>query len=708
MKTVVIQIIWLLLLFPTLLHAALHDNGNGIVTDNETRLIWQQNGSASAMTWQDALAYCAELNLGGDTDWRLPNRNELQSIIDYEQYGPAVDSTIFPNTIGTFWTSTTQPDATDNAYVVNFTSGRIIYADKDTGLYYVRAVRGGVEPTPEESPYTRSDEGLVTDAGTDLVWAAVLVDTNNDSLADEMTWEDALAYCATLNFGGHTDWRLPSRHELQSIIDYRRYNPAVDTSFFPAVIGTFWTSTTPPDATANAYVVNFTSGRIIYADKDTSTYKILAVRGGVPAVPKKTIFYDNEDGTVTDSRNGLVWRKAPLDSANDGTLSWQEALAGSAALDSAGQGDWRLPDRNELQSIVDYHQYSPSIDTDVFPQVLGGRFWTATTSPDNVTSAYTVDFTGGRVSTADKDSKYSALVVRGRQDNTQGELKIFGIPDQVTVDEPFTIELVAEDSSFKTVTLDIEEGGGVKPDYVIVDGSRWKGNITVTRPGRTRLTASSDNYFSHSYLKGSSDWFEVEKNPDANVDLQVSIVESKVTYTPGDSISYSIYVKNFGQDPAYDIDIDVSYTDGYKIGSIQCSGNDTKACRESLRTDNLVKFKAVIFPGQYVHIKTEGNTLSSNQIELAVTAFDPITHKGDSAESSIYTGLPDRVQRNRETLLQKLPGSSNTPTISDTVVLTHGLQPASCIRGDLWTHKMTPGNSIMLFSFNRKLHRISL
>lgn len=59
------------------------DNGDTTVTDQATGLMWQQADSLEGLDWEDALAYAENLELGGYSDWRLPNAKELQSILDY-------------------------------------------------------------------------------------------------------------------------------------------------------------------------------------------------------------------------------------------------------------------------------------------------------------------------------------------------------------------------------------------------------------------------------------------------------------------------------------------------------------------------------------------------------------------------------------------------------------------------------------------------
>ena len=121
------------------------DNGdNSTVTDTYTGLIWQQIGSSTRMTWEQALAYCEGLDLGGYTDWRMPTIKELRRLADFSRYNPAIDTTNFPNTISTvYWSSTTYENSLNGAWGIDFYNGHDDSYDKDEISYYVRAVRGG-------------------------------------------------------------------------------------------------------------------------------------------------------------------------------------------------------------------------------------------------------------------------------------------------------------------------------------------------------------------------------------------------------------------------------------------------------------------------------------------------------------------------------------------------------------------------------------
>jgi len=123
--------------------SAYADNGDGTVTDTSTGLMWQQQAGSSAQTWQQALAYCEGLNLGGHTDWRLPTIKELLSFVDHSRCKPAINTTYFPNAAASWcWSSTTYAGSTNGAWGVGFGDGSVGYYYKSESND-VRAVRGG-------------------------------------------------------------------------------------------------------------------------------------------------------------------------------------------------------------------------------------------------------------------------------------------------------------------------------------------------------------------------------------------------------------------------------------------------------------------------------------------------------------------------------------------------------------------------------------
>jgi hypothetical protein len=139
------------------------DNGNGTVTDDLTGLIWAKDADcAGTMNWGAAVASCNALATGacglsdGSSagDWRLPNVRELQSLIHYGYYGPAlpdregtgrakpkIDNPFIRQRMDWYWSSSSYAGGTESAWVVNFQDGAVNHGFGKPNTYYVRCVR---------------------------------------------------------------------------------------------------------------------------------------------------------------------------------------------------------------------------------------------------------------------------------------------------------------------------------------------------------------------------------------------------------------------------------------------------------------------------------------------------------------------------------------------------------------------------------------
>lgn len=94
-------------------------------------------GSLNSYDWQGALAACENLVLADYYDWRLPDRNELQSIVDYSRYNPSIDTDYFSSTaFSRYWSSTADVSYTNYAWFVSFDYGHV-------GYYYMSPASSG-------------------------------------------------------------------------------------------------------------------------------------------------------------------------------------------------------------------------------------------------------------------------------------------------------------------------------------------------------------------------------------------------------------------------------------------------------------------------------------------------------------------------------------------------------------------------------------
>lgn len=123
------------------------DNGNGTITDNVTNLIWQKTPCPDTLTWEEALTYADTLTLSGDTDWRLPNIKELESLNDETLINPSVNKNVFQvNTPARYWSSTSLPNFTNKAWYLDTHFGITTY-DLKTQRLSVLCVRGDQSKT---------------------------------------------------------------------------------------------------------------------------------------------------------------------------------------------------------------------------------------------------------------------------------------------------------------------------------------------------------------------------------------------------------------------------------------------------------------------------------------------------------------------------------------------------------------------------------
>ena len=114
--------------------------GEHVVLDTQTNLVWQKNYSQNS-EWVQAMSYCESLDYGGESDWRLPNQQELASLVDYHRYKPASAFPDMPSDY--FWTSTSFVADASKMFLLNFEKGNVTSGLKTSeNQYLIRCVRG--------------------------------------------------------------------------------------------------------------------------------------------------------------------------------------------------------------------------------------------------------------------------------------------------------------------------------------------------------------------------------------------------------------------------------------------------------------------------------------------------------------------------------------------------------------------------------------
>ena len=245
------------------------------IIDHLTGLVWGREVSSGILgrTWNEAVDYAYNLTQCSRSDWRLPNENEIFTLLNASQNGvlwlenqgflfhPHTDDGYWYDTV---WTSTgysdvvvymdlldlwenfdqmdfnnrfatTVADAQDDGpYRAGITGQSWTFRTGDDGHYQ----SGKNWPEPRFAVIFCNAGGLCADQGADcdgtdsnnmvidyhtgLYWAS---DAN--LAGKKMEWLDAIVYANSLSLCGYSDWRLPNRVELRSLLDRSQYFPVL-------------------------------------------------------------------------------------------------------------------------------------------------------------------------------------------------------------------------------------------------------------------------------------------------------------------------------------------------------------------------------------------------------------------------------------------------------------------------------------------------
>jgi hypothetical protein len=141
--------------------------------------------------------------------------------------------------------------------------------------------------------------------------------------------------------------------------------------------------------------------------------------GSVPPNNPDVIYRDNSDGTVTDRRSGLRWKRCSegqteLDGACLGETTghdWLSALSIASDSTFAGRDDWRLPNVKELLSLAEHCRYAPAINTSVFPATPGEFYWVSSPMMRGLFASWLIDFHHGSINGTNQVGQFRVRLV---------------------------------------------------------------------------------------------------------------------------------------------------------------------------------------------------------------------------------------------------------------------------------------------------------
>ena len=321
------------------------DNANGTVTDHLSGLVWLKNaGCFSPTDWSTALNAANRLASGacGLTDgstagtWRMPNANELESLVDVAHANPALSAgSSFSNiNLGNaYWSSTTYAAGPGNAMAIRFSDGRWIngaeggggsfdnakatssnslWAVKSggtgavallaTGAFSGQGGGAGVSfgtgddaslqlGVPFPSPrFIDNGDGTVADTATGLTWLRK-ADCIHQSWPGALAAINGLAsgQCGLADGSSAGQWRMPNRSEMLSLSDRAPTFP--QANYFNGIPGPDGVTVTSPVSFNHFVVSDYYWTSTTSAADTTQAWTIYSCDFGVYNIPKSDTRY---------------------------------------------------------------------------------------------------------------------------------------------------------------------------------------------------------------------------------------------------------------------------------------------------------------------------------------------------------------------------------------------------------------------------------
>ena len=405
------------------------ENGDGTVFDSSTNLLWQKN-FVKKETWKEALAYCENLEYAGFDDWRLPNKNELVTLIDYSKADEEVVSSFpgFKREEFFLWSSTTTATQYDPVWSIE-PGGHVLLMGK--GDYWepgsVRCVRSDLTEKTEIPDCGETGIGPCRDAnGT--VWSSVLYPEIFAGYphffwsGEEVSSQPLAEMCRYLNENGSNKWRLPTIDEIRNMVttDKLKTGGSCGVTAACSEESCFSEDDYTGDDISKTLLYDFgtmVSGTFQENDYSYSAFYLWAL-SDYGNLEKNSEFYASELVQRCVLDENLNYEKTPWLDPETGLLwsdispDWIIVHSGKYYCKELSRTDhehwWRLPTENELRTLIrndcgEEYGYGCPIDINGKYSVLGDISTLLSSEYYGDESYYAIDFLG-IIRTGGKDS----------------------------------------------------------------------------------------------------------------------------------------------------------------------------------------------------------------------------------------------------------------------------------------------------------------
>ncbi len=246
------------------------------------------------------------------------------------------------------------------------------YADGDDGDYKAGQYRS----------FSINKNKTITEDKTKITW-------KNNGFLTASNYIDGVKYCNAISHGGYSDWRLPTIEELTDLA-----NRGTSNYFGPFNIikpdNYYWSQTSYNRKTNYHYTFGFDIGEDAFTSNDKTKYVACVRDESIAQTSPLEKRFTRYDDIVTDTKTKLQWYDPQNSTATDG--NWTQALQGCNDLVADGHDDWRLPNINELLTIVDRSKKAQDAFYDIFKDKAANTYFSSTTNNDYTTKVWGANF----------------------------------------------------------------------------------------------------------------------------------------------------------------------------------------------------------------------------------------------------------------------------------------------------------------------------
>lgn len=284
------------------------------------------------------------------------------------------------------------------------------------GFDYTKVCTGGRDVDAVGGCPTGETWDCVRDNVTTLMWRR-----------SDVAYAVAAVPAATASLCGRTNWRSPTVHEMLSVVHAgQAAAPFVDADYFSVTPGIFHTSEAHLNGVGTAWVVDLSNAGAsgLYTPGGSELRRALWVSGSSALDDPLSSAYTKRDVSsqfvIIDTSRELMWLvpKTVVDG------DWAGAVASVATVNAeapGGYGDWRLPNRSELDALVNRSRKLPAMDPVVSSAIADPTnavsYWSSSPYVGSPSSAWVVDFSYGDISSKVKTTSARYIYVRNRAFN---------------------------------------------------------------------------------------------------------------------------------------------------------------------------------------------------------------------------------------------------------------------------------------------------